>query len=228
MSKISVILLCGGRGTRMAVDKPKQFLEIQGKTIADYSLDVLKKIQGLVEIVVVCDPAYRSFFSNDQDTLPLHFSLPGVRRQDSVLNGLRAIESSPDLVYIHDSARPFINQEMVSRTISAAMDYGAATAAMPIKFTIKEHDGHQFVKNTPDRSLYWEIQTPQVIKLELLKKGFEHVIQHHLTVTDDVSIVELLNLPVKLVEGSYNNLKITTPDDLILADCLLKQISSYG
>lgn len=228
MPQVSVILLCGGRGTRMGVDKPKQFLELQGKTIAHYSLDVLKKIQGIVEIIVVCDPAYRSFFLSYQDSLPLHFALPGERRQDSVLNGLRALQSTPDLVCIHDSARPFINHAMASRTISAAADYGAATAAMPIKFTIKEHDGHQFVKNTPDRSLYWEIQTPQVIKTELLKKGFEHVIQHHLTVTDDVSIVELLNLPVKLVEGSYNNLKITTPDDLVLAECLLKQISNDG
>ena len=197
---MSVILLCGGQGTRMQSPTPKQFLSIHQKMIALYSFDLFKEMVEVVEIVVVCDLPYRHYFSPKELSIPLHFAAPGTLRQDSVANGFKALRMNAPFVCIHDSARPLIDQALVQRVLQAAQEHGAATAAMPIKFTLKEHDGNLFVKNTPDRSKFWEIQTPQIIRSDHLKKGFEYVNQHQLTVTDDVSIVEHLNLPVKLVE----------------------------
>ncbi len=218
---ISVILLCGGKGTRMQVSTPKQFLKINQKLVAHYSFDVFEKMDEVAEIVVVCDPPYRNHFDCDSLSIPINFALPGKRRQDSVFNGLEALKKDSKLICIHDSARPLINAKLVLRVICAAEEHGAATVGMPIKFTIKEHDGNLLVKNTPDRSKYWEIQTPQVIRADLLKKGFASIQAQDIEVTDDVSIVEYLGCPVKLVEGCYKNIKITTPEDLSLVEYLL-------
>ncbi len=220
---VSVIFLCGGQGTRMKTSIPKQFLQINHKMIASYSLDVFKSMTEIAEIVVVCDPQYRHHFPLDHCPMPIRFASPGIRRQDSVFNGLHALEKDIPLVCIHDGARPFIDVPLVQRVIHAADVHGAATAGMPLNFTFKEHDGSFFVKKTPDRSKYWEIQTPQIMRSEWIWKGFEYVNSHELEVTDDVSLIEHLGHPVKLVEGSYRNIKITTADDLTLAEYLLNK-----
>lgn len=220
---VSVILLCGGQGTRMQKAIPKQFLAINQKLIAHYSFEIFKSLPEVAEIAVVCDSPYRHHFSQDHCSVPLHFAPAGIRRQDSVFNGLNALKKNAPLICIHDSARPLIDSKLVRRVIDAAQEHGAATAGMPLKFTLKEHDGSHYVKNTPDRSKYWEIQTPQIIRTEMLKKGFEYVNNHKLDVTDDVSLVEQMGLSVKLVEGSYSNIKITTPDDFLFAEFLLNK-----
>lgn len=216
--KTSVILLAGGTGSRMQSTTPKQFLEIDLKPIACYSFELFLQIPEIDEIIVVCAPDFRSCFKSNSK--PVVFALPGERRQDSVFNGLQA--SSHPLICIHDAARPFIDASLVSRVLAAGHHYGAATAAMPVKFTIKEVDTDQFVRNTPDRNLLWEIQTPQVLHREILIQGFAHAHQNKLTVTDDVSLAELINKQVKLVEGSHTNIKITVPSDLAIACQLIK------
>nr|NGY95527.1 2-C-methyl-D-erythritol 4-phosphate cytidylyltransferase, chloroplastic [Neochlamydia sp. AcF84] len=221
--KVSVILLCGGQGLRMQNATPKQFLTLHNKIIATYSLDVFKTLPEVIEMVVVCELAYQKFFSYPELSIPLKFACPGKHRQDSVFNGLKALTSQAGFVCIHDSARPIITPPLVQRVLKAAFQHGAAAAGMPIKFTIKEHDGNHIVKQTPDRSRYWEVQTPQVIRKDILEQGFAHALTHHLEVTDDVSLAEHLGYPVKLVEGCYTNLKITTPEDLILAKHLLNE-----
>lgn len=219
--RVSVILLCGGQGKRIGGHTPKQFLMINQKLIARYSFDIFKMMPEIIEIVVVCEPAYRHYFDVENFSLSLNFAQPGLRRQDSVFNGLKALTKNAALTCIHDSARPLINTKLVRRVIEAAHEYGAATAGMPLKFTIKEHDGHLNVKKTVDRSKYWEIQTPQIMRTELLSKGFEYIQKHNLEITDDVSLAEHLGYPIKLVEGDYTNLKITTPEDLSYATYLL-------
>ncbi len=219
MSKCTVILLAGGIGSRMKSEMPKQFLPVGPKPIARHSYDLFVQHPLVDEIVVVCSEEYRHHFDPT-----VTFALPGARRQDSVFNGFSAIKSSPELVCIHDAARPFIDSEMISRAITAAEEHGATTVGMPVKHTLKQHDGQQQVTGTPDRSLFWEIQTPQVIKRELLAKGFEKAQREELTVTDDVSLVEQLDQPVKLVEGSYQNIKITTPNDLLLAELIYEKL----
>jgi 2-C-methyl-D-erythritol 4-phosphate cytidylyltransferase len=215
--KISVILLAGGVGTRMKAPSPKQFLLHRQKPIALHSFELFHAMPEIAEIIVVCDPLYRHHFPCSS---MVSFAHPGERRQDSVYNGLQEVSPSADLVCIHDSARPLITDCLTRRVIAAAQAYGAAAAAMPIKFTIKECESENFVIRTPNRAHYWEIQTPQVISHSLLKEGFELAKQSDLTVTDDVSLVELLNKPVKLVEGSYQNIKITTQEDLHIAQVL--------
>lgn len=226
--KVSVILLCGGLGARMKTGIPKQFLEINQKIIAYYSFEVFSMMPEISEIVVVCDPLFRHYFNLDHRPEMLSFALPGPRRQDSVFNGFKRLQKNSPLICIHDSARPFITPDLVRRVIKAANEYGASTVGMPIKFTLKEHDGNLLVKNTLDRTKYWEIQTPQVINHEILKKGFDYINHHQLEVTDDVSLVERLGYSVKLVEGCYSNIKITTPDDLDLAEYIQLKKINYG
>ncbi|MEI8365836.1 MAG: 2-C-methyl-D-erythritol 4-phosphate cytidylyltransferase [Parachlamydiaceae bacterium] len=217
----SAILLAGGIGSRMHTSSPKQFLSLGGKPIVRYSFDLFLEMPEIAEIVVVCDPAYRVFFESVTSNKPIHFALPGTRRQDSLYHGLQAATLSHELICVHDAARPLIDREIVLRVLEAGERWGAATAGMPVKFTVKQSTPHNFVASTPDRSHLWEIQTPQVLRRDILEEGFCYAQQHGITVTDDVSLAELLGKEVKLVEGSYTNLKITTASDLIVAGHLI-------
>lgn len=219
--EVSVILLAGGTGSRMNSLIPKQYLVLAGKPLVFHSFEIFCSMPEVAEIIIVCAPDYRSLFTSDQTEPTIRFAMPGNRRQDSVFNGFQATNKDSKLVCIHDAARPFVDAAMTRRAIEAAIQYGAATVGMPIKFTVKECDKEDFVRHTPERSRLWEIQTPQVIQTQQLQRGLEFTNKENITVTDDVSLVELLNLPVKIVKGTYENLKITTPEDLILAGCLL-------
>ncbi len=223
---ISVILLAGGIGSRMQAALPKQFMPLEGKPIALYSFDVFVSLPEVAEIIVVCDPSYQFLFINPRPDLRLAFAPPGALRQDSVYNGFRQIGGSKGLVCIHDSARPFISAELVRSVLAAADEVGAAALGMPIKFTVKECNTAGWVQKTPSRDTLWEIQTPQVVRADLLQKGFDQAQALKLTVTDDVSLVELLSHPVKIVKGSYENIKITTPEDMLLSEGVLRK--SYG
>lgn len=215
-NKISAILLAGGIGTRMNSQKPKQFLHLAEKPIARYSFDIFFAMSEIDEIIVVCLPEYRDLFEVPSNKR-LTFAWPGERRQDSVYNGLMKASQDSHFICIHDAARPFIDEALVRRALDAGLIHGAATVGMPVKFTVKQSDKHHFVHSTPDRAYIWEIQTPQVIRKDLLHEGFDYANQNQLTVTDDVSLVELLGKEVKLVEGSHINLKITVPTDLMIA-----------
>jgi 2-C-methyl-D-erythritol 4-phosphate cytidylyltransferase len=211
---ISAILLAGGIGTRMGRETPKQFLPLANVPIAQYSFDVLCGHPLIDEVVVVCDEKYQSAFSHPKAV----FANPGERRQDSVQSGLSASSPLSEFICIHDSARPFITSQLVTEVVEAARLVGAAAPGVPLKFTIKEVNSSGFAVKTPDRGRFLEIQTPQVMRRELLAAGFEMSAKHNLTVTDDVSLAELLEHPVKLVKGSHMNIKITTNEDLTLAE----------
>lgn len=220
----SVVFLAGGTGKRMKSAIPKQYLCIHQKPLALYSFEVLASLPEVQNFVVVCEPQYESLFQSCTTAkgLNLQFARPGLRRQDSVLNGIQYLQNNP-LVCIHDSARPLINASIVRRVIATAESWGAAVVGVKVRSTIKICDGAQIVVDTPNRTSLWEVQTPQVIRLDLLKEGFAYAQEYHLTVTDDVSLIELLSKPVKVVEGSYSNIKVTTSEDLICVEKLIEK-----
>ncbi|KAI7729439.1 hypothetical protein M8C21_003710 [Ambrosia artemisiifolia] len=220
---VSVVLLAGGMGKRMGASMPKQYLPLLGQPIALYSFYTFSRMPQVKEIVVVCDPSYQDIFEDAREKInvDLKFALPGKERQDSVYSGLQTIDLASELVCIHDSARPLVTSSDVEKVLNDALRVGASVLGVPAKATIKEGNSESFVVKTLDRKTLWEMQTPQVIKPELLKKGFELVNREGLEVTDDVSIVEHLKHPVYITQGSYTNIKVTTPDDLLLAERIL-------
>ncbi|KAL6840310.1 hypothetical protein ACP4OV_030120 [Aristida adscensionis] len=222
---VSVILLSGGQGKRMGASMPKQYLPLLGIPIALHSLKTFCQLMEVKEVVVVCDPDYIDVFEGSVENLqiPLKFARPGKERQDSVFNGLQETDGNSELVCVHDSARPLVSSKDVKKVLGDAAVHGAAVLGVPVKATIKEADSDSFVVKTLDRKTLWEMQTPQVMKPSLLKDGFELVNREGLEVTDDVSIVEYLKHPVYITEGSYTNIKVTTPDDLLLAERLMNE-----
>lgn len=216
-NNISLILLAGGKGTRMGHDLPKQFLPLREKPIIFYSLEIFTQIPAIAEIVIVCEERYRSLFSS----LKVKFALPGLRRQDSVRNGLQEVSENISWVCTHDGVRPCISKELVYMLFEEGQRHDAACLAVPVRFTVKWSGPENFVHKTLDREQLWECQTPQLIKKELFEQGFAYAQEKGLTVTDDVTLVELLGHPVKLVKGSYSNIKITTPEDLAFAEQFL-------
>lgn len=221
MEPLSVIIVAGGRGTRMQSTLPKQFLMLRGRAIARHSFDLFLSLPYVAEIVVVCDPDYQSIFAMPRAAIPVTFALSGERRQDSVFNGFQKLSRKDTLVCIHDAARPLVTAQIVDRVAVEAQKYGAAIAAVPLKATIKVCDADKLVVNTPNRNTLWEIQTPQIIRYTLLEAGLAKVQREGLTVTDDAALVELLGHPVKVVAGDYTNIKVTTPEDLIITEQLL-------
>ncbi|RDX82049.1 2-C-methyl-D-erythritol 4-phosphate cytidylyltransferase, chloroplastic, partial [Mucuna pruriens] len=223
---VSVVLLAGGQGKRMGANMPKQYLPLLGQPIALYSFYTFSNMVEVKEIIVVCDPSYKDVFedANENYQAQLKFALPGKERQDSVYSGLQecaAVDPNSELVCIHDSARPLVSSGDVKKVLKDGLLNGAAVLGVPVKATIKEANSESFVVKTLDRKTLWEMQTPQIIKPELLRKGFELVNREGLEVTDDVSIVEHLRYPVYITEGSYTNIKVTTPDDMLLAERIL-------
>lgn len=221
--KAVAIVLAGGVGSRMKADRPKQLLDLDGKTVMEHSIELFLTLPTISKVVVVLDVQYREHLDKLKEVhgTRLVFADPGKERQDSVFNGMMAMDGEVDLVCIHDAARPLVTAEKVEEVMADGFLHGAAVLAVPCKATIKESADGEFVLRTLERRRLWEIQTPQVIKVDLLKKGFEKVHEEELDVTDDASIVEALGLPVKLTVGEYTNLKITTPEDMAIARDLL-------
>ena len=180
-------------------------------------------------VVLVMDPTYQPEYQAIVDRYPgrPEFANPGVERQGSVENGVkRLVEMSSGSCHyaaIHDSARPLVTIDEVCNVVSDAKEHGAAVLGVPCKATIKESEGGIFVTRTIPRSRLWEVHTPQVVRIETLLRGFQKVAAEGLEVTDDVSIVEALGEPVKITRGEYTNLKITTPEDMDVAEAILNE-----
>ena len=221
---ISAIVLAGGRGKRMNYHKSKQFIEIKGKPVLVYTLEKFIYNKSIDEVILVlpedevdyCKKEVLQKYSLKLDRIVIG----GKERQDSVFNALEAMEKA-NIVLIHDGARPFISEKIIEEGIKYANIYGAAAPGVTPKDTIKIKNEDNISVDTPDRNTLVAVQTPQCFKYDEIYQCHRKIKEENAIVTDDTSVVERYGHKVYLYEGDYTNIKITTPEDLILAERLI-------
>lgn len=227
--KNTAIVLAAGQGKRMKSDIQKQFLQIQDHPVLFYSLDCFQKSPLIQDIIVVTGEEMISYCREEiveryGITKVSKIICGGKERYDSVYQGLLACENS-DYVFIHDGARPFITEDILKRGYEGAQETGACVIGMPSKDTIKISNEEGVVEQTPDRKNVWTIQTPQIFAYKVIRNAHESIRKKDMTaITDDAMVVEQeTGIKIRLAEGSYQNIKITTPEDLDIAEAFLKK-----
>ena len=228
IGKNIAIVLAAGKGTRMGTEVPKQFLNIYDKPVLYYSLMAFQEHKLVDEIILVTSDMYKEYCQTEIID-KYHISKVtkivdgGAERYDSVISGLKACKDC-EYVLIHDGARPCITNDIIDRCMEAVVRYNACITGMPSKDTIKISDDEGFVSVTPKRKYVWNIQTPQVFCYELICRAYEHAAEYGMQgITDDAMVLERLNEgKIRLVEGSYTNIKVTTPEDIKIVENLLK------
>lgn len=229
--KCTAIVLSAGQGKRMGTAVQKQYIELFGKPIISYTLDAFQKSRIIDEIVLVVGAGQEEWVQKEivekYQINKVCAVIPGGKeRYDSVWAGLKWIKEQkeqPEYVFIHDGARMFVDEQILTRGYENVEKFGACVAGMPSKDTIKLVDEDQFAVNTPPRKLVWAVQTPQIFKTDLIENAYTKLMEEVPdNITDDAMVVEqMLKVPVKLYEGSYENIKITTPEDLAVAEVFL-------
>lgn len=223
-TKIVAILLAAGGSTRMnGVDKI--VVRLLGRPLLEYSLEQLAESPSIDSVVVVAGETNAEAVRNIAMRAPTDkittVCTGGSRRQDSVRAGLQHVEDATHIL-VHDGARPLVDAPLIARTVQALSDHDAAIAAIPVKDTIKMADDDMTVLETVPRNGLWSVQTPQGFEADLLRTAHRSI---HTDVTDDASMVEMLGHEVKLFMGSYENLKVTTPEDIFMAEAFLRSRS---
>ncbi|MCR5607468.1 MAG: 2-C-methyl-D-erythritol 4-phosphate cytidylyltransferase [Lachnospiraceae bacterium] len=219
---VEAIILASGTGKRMNSDKPKQYIDIQGKPLLYYTIKQFDNelIEGIVLVVGENDIEYcKSEIVEKYGLNKVKCIVAGGKeRYNSVYNGLKYIDA--DYVMIHDGARPFISAVTIDKVYKELQNNDACIVGVKAKDTVKIADDEGMVSSTPDRSYVWQVQTPQAFKTEKIKIAYEKAFSQDMKgITDDAMVWEkCINEPVKLVEGEYTNIKITTPEDLIIAN----------
>lgn len=222
MRNIAVIL-GAGNGTRMKADRSKLLLEISGKTVLERTVEIFSKADCIDEIIVVCRENDLDDFEKVLSDYDLSYCFGGATRQESVKNAVATIEDGEcDLIVIHDGARPLITQKEIADTVKLAKDKGAAAVGVPVKDTIKVVDSEMKIVDTPDRSALISIRTPQIFAFDMYKEALSLAEKQGVDFTDDCQLVENLGKPVYAVCGDYGNIKITTPEDIPMAESILK------
>ena len=234
MIKTAAIVLAAGQGKRMQSAVAKQFLLLNNEPVVCHSLRAFEESE--VETIVLVTGADEIQFCKDEIVEKYGFKkvsaivAGGKERYHSVYEGLCALSGVLDadgIVLIHDGARPMVTQEIIARTIEEAKAHGACVAAMPVKDTIKVADSNGFAAATLDRSTLWQIQTPQTFVYELVYGAYQKLLSdetYQKGITDDAMVVEsMCGGSVKLVEGNYENIKVTTPEDMIVAESFLRK-----
>ncbi|MEK9628260.1 MAG: 2-C-methyl-D-erythritol 4-phosphate cytidylyltransferase [Nitrospinota bacterium] len=221
---VCAVIPAGGSGTRMGGTVPKQFLYLNGKPILYYTLQTLQDC-GLVSeiILVVPEKEYDNACSDwlGKPEVVKKVVIGGEKRQDSVFNGFCEVSPDTEIVLVHDGVRPFLSKKMIAESINAAREYGAAITAIPVNDTIKRVNSSGLVSKTIEREGLWRVQTPQVVQYALLKEAFDKANKDNFYGTDEGSLIEYLGKPVKIVEGSERNIKITRPEDLELSKAFI-------
>ena len=224
----TAIVLAAGKGTRMNAGMNKQFMLINDRPLLAQTLAAFQSCDAIDNIILVagkeelktCKEQILGVYGFDKvDKL-----VPGgSERQQSVYNGIMELEDDCSIVVIHDGARPILPEGIIERCIDGAKIYGAASAGMPAKETIKILNEEGFVQYTPERGKVWVTQTPQAFKRDIIEKAHETANIKGISGTDDAFLVECMGIKVKMLEGSYENIKITTPEDIILAEAIMRK-----
>lgn len=225
---VSAIVLAAGKGSRMKSDKAKQYMDINSKPLLYYSLKVFDA--SVVDEIVLVTRSSDIDYVREEIVEKYGFQkvrkivAGGKERFNSVSRGIKACDKRNKIIMIHDAARPCVTNRMILDSISGARRYKACTVAMPVKDTIKIVDEEGFGIDTPDRRTLYQIQTPQTFDRETLEEAYERLrISGDTDITDDTMIVErYLDIKSKMIEGSYENIKVTTPDDIALAEIYLR------
>src|SRR5690554_2673626 len=228
---VSVIVAAAGMSNRMGSKINKQFIAIGNKPILAHTLEKFEKCKYIDEIIVVSkeeevEYCRKEIVKKYGFKKVSNIVRGGKERQDSIYNGILALNEKTDIVLTHDGARPFVKIESIEDGIKGVLEHGACVIGVPVTDTIKVIDANNVVHHTPKRSLLWAAQTPQCFWIDLLKKGYELAAEEGIVGTDDSSLVEKIGHPIKMIMGSYDNIKITTPEDLIVADSILKDKDS--
>jgi 2-C-methyl-D-erythritol 4-phosphate cytidylyltransferase len=225
----TAIVLAAGAGRRIGGNTAKVFLPLAGRPLLLRTLDRVFSARSIEQVVLVvaanevarCEILLRA--DSAVRGRPYLLQIGGATRQQSAKRGLEKIGSDTDIVMIHDGARPLVSAGLIDRCVAAAADKGAVVVGLPVRDTIKMVSEDRWIQSTPERSSLWEIQTPQVFKRELIVNAHERAERDGVEVTDDAMLVERLGKPVFIVDGERTNLKVTVPEDVWLAESLIRE-----
>ncbi|MDO9547577.1 MAG: 2-C-methyl-D-erythritol 4-phosphate cytidylyltransferase [Candidatus Marinimicrobia bacterium] len=227
MKTVSVIIVAAGSGTRMNSGTPKQFLNLGNHTVLFHSIRRFLALSSVIEIIIISPIDYLKS-KLLQDSIPTSPSIPvviiagGQQRQQSVLNGLNAVNPDASIVCIHDGVRPLIQPKLIQKSIDLCEEYDGAIVAARSIDTLKEVAGGTVIR-TIDRNTIWQAQTPQTFRKTVIKKAYEYALANKLNATDDAGFVEAIGGNVAVVESTSWNIKITGPADLLIAQTLLEK-----
>jgi len=220
------LIPAAGVGKRIGGEIPKQFLALHDKPILALTLEKFQASPAIHEIIVAAPQEFhasvREIAEKHSITKLTQVVVGGEQRQHSVWNALKAAPKDAEIVIVHDAVRPFIAASDIQKVVDSAKKHGAAILAVRVKDTIKLSDEQEFVLNTLDREYLWSVQTPQAFKRDILFGAMQQAMEEHFTGTDEASVVENYGVDVKIIEGSYTNIKITTKEDLVFADAIMK------
>jgi 2-C-methyl-D-erythritol 4-phosphate cytidylyltransferase len=223
---VSALIVAAGRGTRMGQAVDKLFLEVAGRPVLAHTWQQFERAPSIQEIILVVRPeaeeSVRQIAARFGFRKPFVLVHGGKERQDSVWNGLGALNVAAEIVAIQDAARPCTRQELIEATIEATRRVGAAVAAQGVTDTIKESSDGKRIERTLDRAKLWAVQTPQTFRVEIIRRAISEVRKRGLLITDDTAACELINQPVQLVVGPCPNPKVTRPEDLPYVEMLLR------
>ena len=221
-----VVIVAAGTGSRMNMGINKQFIKLEGKEIIAYTIEKFYNNSNIEDIVVVVKEDESEFFKKEildkYNFKNVKIAYGGKERQESVYNGLKLLDEKCDVVLIHDGARPFVSDKIIDKSIEEAKEHKAIVVGVPVKDTIKVIDNDKNIVDTPNRSVLWAVQTPQTFDYNILIDAYKDAFKNKFYGTDDAMLVERIGYKVKMLEGSYNNIKITTQEDLNIGSQILR------
>ena len=223
----TAVIVAAGKGRRMGTEVSKQFLPLCGKEILAHSVEKFEKADNIRDIVLVTgEDSLQDVREMAQEygwKKIVSVVAGGKERQDSVWNGLQVVSGDTDIVLIHDGVRPFVTEDILNQSIETAVEMGGCVAGVPAKDTIKVCNSENIAVATPDRSTLWQIQTPQTFRKDLIMQAYQKAKAEGFVGTDDASLAEYSGCSVKVIMGSYRNIKITTKEDLLIGEAFLKE-----